>query len=150
METKRFLKYYQSKEHFRIENPHPAWKTKRSFRWDRQDCVIRALANAMSISWLEAYDYLVAKGRKDLYVPNDSNGFRKWIAEDGGAWVACRAEKGKKRMTALAFAETHPEGRFVLYVANHFTACVDGVILDAWNCGDKAVVGYFDLQGFKM
>ena len=53
-------------------------------------------------------------------------------------------------MTALQFAETHPVGRYVLSVANHETACVDGVILDAWNCGEKAVVGYFDMAAFKL
>lgn len=150
METKRFQKYYQSGEHFRLENPHPAWKAKRGWRWDRQDCVIRALANAMTIEWVEAYDYLVKKGRKDLYTPTDAYGFRKWIQEDGGSWVACPARAGKKRMTVLQFAETHPEGRYVVYIASHFTACVNGVILDAWNCSESAVVGYFDLDGFKM
>ena len=150
METKVFQKYYQSTAHFRLENPHPAWKTKRGWKWDRQDCVVRALANALSVEWVDAYDYLVKKGRRDLYVPNDSGAWRKWIIEDGGTWAACKAERGKKRMTALGFAETHPTGRFVLYVASHFTACVDGVILDVWNCGDKAVVGYFDMSGFSL
>ena len=150
MNDKRFQRFYQSGPHFRIENPHPAWAKMRGFVWNRQDCVIRSLANAMSISWLEAYDYLVAKGRKDLYTPTDSDGFRKWITEDGGEWVACKAVKGKKRMTAMQFAETHPEGRFVVYIAGHFTSCVNGVLLDSWNCGESAVVGYFDLKNFKM
>ena len=150
MDTKRFQKYYQSGPHFRIENPNPEWAKKRGFVWDRGDCVIRALANAISCSWVESFDYLTAKARRDFNVPNDGPGFRRWIQEDGAVWTHCKAEKGKKRMTALQFAETHPTGRYVLSVANHETACVDGVILDAWNCGGKCVVGYFDMSAFKL
>lgn len=150
MNDVRFNKYYKSGPHFRIENPNPEWAKKRGFVWDRGDCVIRALANAISCSWVESFDYLTAKARRDFNVPNDGPGFRRWIQEDGAVWTHCKAEKGKKRMTALQFAETHPTGRYVLSVANHETACVDGVILDAWNCGGKCVVGYFDMSAFKL
>ena len=150
MDTKRFQKYYQSGPHFRIENPNPAWALKRGMVWDRGDCAIRALANAISCLWVESFDYLTAKARRDFNVPNDGPGFRNWLVEGGAVWNACKAVKGKKRMTALQFAETHPKGRFVLQVANHETACVDGVILDAWNCGDKCVVGYLDMSNFKL
>ena len=150
MNDERFNKYYKSGPHFRIENPNPEWAKKRGFVWDRGDCVIRALANAISCSWVEAFDYLCAKARADYNVPTDGPGFRRWIQEDGAVWNHCKAEKGKKRMTALQFAETHPTGRYVLSVANHETACVDGVILDAWNCGGKCVVGYFDMSAFKL
>ena len=150
METKQFLKYYASNAHFRIENPNPTWAAKKGIKWDRGDCAIRALANALTISWVEAFDYLTAKGRRDFYTSGDSAGWRKWLPESGGKWVACKAEKGKSRMTALQFAESHPEGRFILYVANHFTACVDGVILDTWNCSGKCLVGYFEMDEFDI
>ena len=150
MDTERFQKYYQSGPHFRIENPNPAWALKRGMVWDRGDCVIRALANAISCLWVESFDYLTAKARRDFNVPNDGPGFRRWIVEDGAVWTHCPAVKGKKRMTVKEFAETHPKGRYVISIANHETACVDGVILDAWNCGHKAVVGYFDMANFKL
>lgn len=44
----------------------------------------------------------------------------------------------------------NPSGRYVITVASHETACVDGVILDAWNCGEKCVVGFFDMSNFKL
>ena len=150
MDTKKFEKFYQSGPHFRIENPNPEWAKKRGFRWDRADCVIRALANAISCEWVAAFDYLVTKARRDLNVTNDGPGFRRWIVEDGAVWTHCKAVKGKARMTVNEFAETHPTGRYVVSVANHETACVDGVILDAWNCGAKCVVGYFDMSNFKL
>lgn len=150
MDTKRFQKYYQSGPHFRIENPNPCWAAKRGFKWDRADCAIRALANAISCSWVESFDYLTAKARRDFNVCNDFAGFRKWIVEGGAVWTPCKAVKGKSRMTVCEFAETHPNGRYVIQVASHFTACVDGVILDAWNCGEKCVVGYYDMSNFKL
>lgn len=150
MDEKKFKKFYLSGKHFRIENPNPCWKEKRGFRWDRGDCVIRALANSISCSWIDAFDYLVTKGRRDFNVPTDGPGFRRWIVEDGAIWTHCPAIKGKSRMTVEQFAETHPTGRYVISVASHETACVDGVILDAWNCGHKCVVGYFDMTNFRL
>lgn len=150
MDNEKFKKFYQSGPHFRIENPNPAWGMKRGITWDRGDCVIRALANSISCSWLDAFDYLVAKARADYNVPNDGPGFRRWLVEGGAVWNHCPAVKGKPRMTAMQFAEKHPKGRFVITLASHETACVDGVILDSWNCGAKAVVGYFDMTAFEL
>ena len=150
MDDKKFTKYYKSGPHFRIENPNPRWAEKRGFKWDTADCAIRALANSNSCSWLDAYDYLSKKARAEYSVPNDGPGFRRWLKDGGAAWTHCPAVKGKPRMTVEQFAKTHPTGRYVVTIASHETACVDGVILDAWNCGEKAVVGYFDMSGFSL
>lgn len=150
METKRFVKYYQSNPHFRIENPNPRWEKQRGMIWKTGDCCVRALANAIGCSWLDAFDYLTAKARRDYAVVNDGVFFRNWLIEDGAIWHHCKAEKGKKRMTVLEFAEQHPVGRYVLKVANHECGCVDGVVLDAWNPGAMAVVGYLDMTSFNL
>jgi hypothetical protein len=99
---------------------------------------------------VDAFDYLTAKARAEFNVPNDGPGFRRWLIEGGAEWNHCKAEKGKKRMTVLDFAKAHPTGRYVVSIANHEAACVDGVILDAWNCGHKCIVGYFDMANFKL
>lgn len=150
MDAQTFERCYKSGPHFRIENPNPRWALKRGFKWDVADCTVRALANAISCTWLESFDFLTAKARADYSLPEDGPGFRKWLIEGGAKWTHCPAVKGKKRMTVLEFAETHPAGRFVVTVAGHETACVDGVILDAWNCGKSAIVGYFDMANFKL
>lgn len=150
MDDKRFKKYYASGLHFRIENPNPVWKEKKGFVWDRGDCVIRAVANVLSISWLRSFDYLTAKARAEYNVPNDGRGLRRWLVQDGATWEPYKAVKGKKRMTVMQFAETHPTGRYIISIANHETACVDGVILDSWNCGEKAIVGVYDMTNFQL
>lgn len=150
MTTEQKNKYYAPTAHFRIVNPNPAAATKRGIVWDRGDCAIRALANSTGCSWLDAFDWLTARARADYNVINDAGGVRKWLKDAGCVWTACKAVKGQKRMTCEGFAETHPRGRFFIQVANHFTACVDGVILDAWNCGESAVVGFFAMDDFNI
>ena len=150
MNNERFLKYYASTPTFRISNPNPRAASKRGFVWDCGDCAIRALANAISCNWLDSFDYLNARARRDYNVCNDAVAFRGWVVESGAVWNHCKAVKGQKRMTVKEFAETHKTGRYVIDVANHFTACVDGVILDVWNPGEKCVVGYYEMANFDL
>lgn len=150
MNTETLLKYYAPNNIFRIANPNPAAAGKRGVRWDRDDCAIRALCNSTGCSWLESFDWLTARARRDYNVLNDAGGVRKWLTEAGCPWTPCKAVKGHKRMTCLDFANNHPKGRYFLRVANHFTACVDGVLLDTWNPFEYAVVGYFDMANFDI
>ena len=83
-------------------------------------------------------------------MPNDGKKFRAWLIEGGAKWTFCKAEMGKPRMTVREFAESHPKGRYVISIASHETACVDGGVLDAWNPAGSAVVGFFDMEGFKL
>lgn len=148
MDDRTFKAYYQHTEHFEISNPNPAWKVKRGLRWDRPDCVVRAVANATGWEWLDAFDWLVNKARRDFTSISDGTRLHGWLEEHGGKWTACKAERGKRRMTALDFAKSHPEGRYLLKLANHDTAVVNGKILDTYNCGDACVYGFVDMADF--
>lgn len=150
MNNERFLKYYAATPTFRLANPNPDWANKKGVVWDRDDCAIRALANAISCEWVAAFDFLNRYARRDFNVCNDMGGFRRWVVESGAVWNACKAVKGKSRMTVKEFAESHKTGRYVIQIANHLCACVDGVVLDAWNPSDKCVVGYFDMASFTL
>lgn len=149
MNNERFMKYYAPTAHFAHTNPNPRWAQQKGMIWNTGDCAIRALALSTDVEWIKAYDFLVAKGRRDFSTPNDMGFMRQWYVEGGAKWTACKTEKGKKRMTALQFAETHPQGRYIIQISNHVCACVDGVIKDTWNCGEKCVVGYFNMTDFK-
>ena len=149
MKDEKFKKWYMNTEVFTYHNENPEPK-KRGYVWDRADCVIRALAKAGNISWLEAFDFLTEKARRDFNVVNDGVASRKWMEEAGAVWTPCKAEKGKARMKVGEFAKAHPKGRFVIHMANHQAACVDGKVYDVWNCTDKAVVGYLDMTNFTI
>lgn len=144
------MKYYAPTANFQHTNPNPRWKDQKGMVWHTADCCIRALALATDSEWIKAYDFLSAKARRDFAVPNDSGFFRKWLVENGAVWQACKAVKGKKRMTVLQFAQTHPTGNYIVDIANHACACVGGVIKDSWNCGGKCVVGFYDMTNFKF
>lgn len=150
MDDAKFKRYYMCTKTFQYYNENPQGKDKRGYVWDRADCVIRALGKASGYGWLKAFDYLTIKARRDFNVVNDGVALRRWLQEDGGVWTPCKAERGKGRMDANTFAETHPNGRYVLSLAHHEVACVDGKLYDVWNCGEKCVYGYTDLANFKI
>ncbi len=56
------------------------------------------------------------------------------------------AEKGKPRMNGYNFAKSYPKGRYILNMAGHWTACVDGVIYDTWDCRDKCVYTAYQMR----
>ena len=150
MKKEKFDKYYANNEHFRLTNPNPRWKEQKGYVWHTGDCVIRAFANAAGIGWIEAFDFLTERARKEFSTPNELHDSRRWLVENGAVWHFLKPERGKKRMTCIEFAKTHPTGRYIINVNYHDTACVDGVLLDAWNPSDEYVYGYLDMENFKL
>ena len=150
MKDARFNKYYKSTAHFEITNPNQRWKEQRGFVWHTGDCCIRALANSIGCEWIDAFDYLAVRARRDLAIMNDGLFFRQWLTEGGAVWTPETPRTGHKRMTVLQFAEKHPTGRYIVRVSHHEAAVVDGVIRDAWNCGDCCIFGYLDMSKFRL
>ena len=150
MKQEKFDRYYKNTEHFKLTNPNPRWKEQKGYVWDTGDCSIRALANAIGSTWMEAFDFLVEKARRDFSLPNDLHDYRKWLIENGAVWTYLKPVRGKKRITCEEFAKTHPTGRYVINVNHHDTACVDGVLLDTWNPFEQYVYGYLDMENFNL
>lgn len=110
------------------------------------DCTIRALSKALDCTWLEAFDKeiplcreyqcsnvfsLPIKERKEIF---DKLGFDyQGITNKGGS----------NRPTIDEFAKQHKEGTYILNVANHVVACVDGKYYDTWDSGWCKMYGYF-------
>ena len=87
----------------------------------------------------ESYDILSALARENYDVPNSKNIYKKAFAQRGYKVVTLKANKGEKRKTAEEFAKSNPKGRFILSLASHLCAVVDGKIRDGWNCGYKCI-----------
>lgn len=149
MDNQKFNKYYKGTDTFEYYNANPEGAKKKGYVWNRGDCCIRALAKASGMTWVEAFDFLTERARRDFNVVNDGIAFRGWLKESGATWTPCKAEKGKSRMTAEEFAKSHPTGSYIISLANHETACVNGKIYDVWNCGGKCVFGFLDMATFK-
>ena len=127
---------------FEYYNPNPLENEKK--RWDRGDCVIRAFAVAMDITWLEAFDMLSEEARKTYNVPNDDKVWNAVLKANGFEYHGLKAEYGQKRMTVEEFCKKYPKGRYFISISNHCTAVINGVCYDTWNPARKCVCRYYE------
>lgn len=114
------------------------------------DCTVRALSKVFGCSWVEAFDKMIPYCREyqSCNIFNFPIATRKMIFEDlGFTYHGVSNKRGSKRPTIDEFAKEHPEGTFILNVANHVVACVDGKYYDTWDSGYKSLYGYFEKRG---
>lgn len=50
-------------------------------------------------------------------------------------------------VTGEAFCREHPHGRYILSMEAHWTACIDGVIYDVWDCSGNSVNAVYVFRG---
>lgn len=125
---------------------------KKDLKDDYGDCTIRALSKALNLSWLETFDLTIPYCR-EYQIPNiffTSIQIERIIMKDlGFDYTGISNKKGTVRPTVESFAAKHPEGVYILNVANHEVACVDGKYYDTWDCGRKSLYGYYTLNEKK-
>lgn len=95
----------------------------------RNDCTVRALALTTVVPYDEAYDRLMAAGRKS----SRSFAITRWLPKSGIGFtkVSYPAVKGQRRMTLGEFAlGDGSEGRWIACCAKHVIAVIDGAIHD--------------------
>ena len=119
---------------FRYYNAHP---------YNRlvDDCVKRSIALTTGISYKDVKKGLNEhkkitgakafneKGNPGSYMEN-ALGFPRTIAQK---------RSDGTRETVEEFARSHPKGRYVVSVVGHWTACIDGIIYDTWDCSKEKV-----------
>lgn len=110
------------------------------------DCQIRALSKALGITWLEAFDLTIPICREvqtytifggSCKVGKDN------LAKLGFEYHGVSNKRGAKRPTVDSFAKDHPTGSYILKVAHHVVACVDGKYYDTWDSGECCMYGYY-------
>ena len=109
------------------------------------DCTVRALMKLLEVSWEEAYDELCKAGRELKRMPSETDSIAHAIGSYGYKKHSIPVPKGSKRPTVASFTAEHPKGRYLLNVANHVVASVDGHYYDSWDCGEKCLYGYYEL-----
>ena len=113
------------------------------------DCTIRALSKALGVTWLEAFDMTIPIMR-DNWVSNIFDAPVKvrneFLWSLGFNYTGVSVKKGSTRPTVDSFAKDHPHGTFILNVAHHVVACVDGKYYDTWDCGHKSLYGYYEKE----
>lgn len=135
--------YYKETKYFSIMQPNPTEPQNKSVKGD---CVIRAFAIAADLTWLEAFDLLTENARKTYNIPTDKHNYRTVFENFGFERQSIGLTKSGKRFTVEGFCKAHPKGRYILKVAHHLTAVVDGVCYDTWNTANKCVYVYYELK----
>lgn len=125
---------------FSYNNPHPEKKIV-------GDCVVRAVVIARGTDYLEQRLELQrfnrkvkGKSYKNITV------LRKYLKELGFEWVPFQAVKGQPRMRGTDFVKLYPKGTYILNLARHIVAVVDGVFQDTWDSTNKVVYGMWKVN----
>lgn len=126
--------------YFKYYNAHPEGKRV-------NDCVKRAITLVAQMDYhqvqLELNRYKKVTGAK--YFNSDYNPHKYCMNVLHMEKLSFPAEPGKPRMNGIRFTKQFPKGRYILNMAGHWSACVDGVIYDTWDCGEKCVYTAFKM-----
>lgn len=100
------------------------------------DCVVRACAIALDISWEEAFDLLSDSAYKMCDMPS-SNGVLGAVLRMHGFYKSAISDSCPDCYTAADFARDNPNGTFVLGFGDHVVTVIDGDIYDAWDSSNE-------------
>lgn len=102
------------------------------------DCVVRAISTATNSDYVEVRRELNRK-KKELGFSSykDTQFLYEYLI--GYPRLIFKPVKGEPRIKSSDFTELHPKGTYILKMAGHITARIDGVILDTWDCSYRSV-----------
>ena len=129
---------------YNYSNPHPLKKSV-------GDCVKRAIVHATGMGYKEvSLELNRHKKESGARVYNQDLNWESYVEKNYRAIkMSFPASKGVPRMNGHRFTEAYPKGNYVLRMANHLVACVDGVILDTWDCREKCVYSAYEVRERK-
>lgn len=105
------------------------------------DCVIRALAVILGLTWEKAYAELSVEGMNNHDLWNKNY-----------VWINYLRKKGFNRAvipntcpdcyTVEDFCADHPVGQYVVGTGTHVVAVIDGDYYDTWDSGKEVPIFY--------
>jgi len=109
------------------------------------DCVVRAITKAKNADYMEV--------RKELNRSKNELGFEsykdtKFIYQYLKDYqrLTFKAIKGIPRIKGDDFTSIYSKGVYILKMAGHITAVIDGVLYDTWDCTHKTVYTAWKIQ----
>ena len=118
-------------------------QAKRDKKYEYGDCVIRAIGRVTGMGWYELYDLLTEKGFELCDCWAQKQVYEAVLKDLGFVWVSCPRTKGVKAMYVAEFIKKHEKGSYILRLAHHLTAVVDGCCYDVWYPQNDSVYGYW-------
>ena len=116
---------------------------KKDIKDEYGDCVIRALTRVTGKEWHAVFDELVPIAREMQCMPNGKPCYEKYLEKNGFKYQGISNKKGTKRPTVDRFTKDNAKGVYILRVAHHLVASVDGMYYDTWDSGYKPLYGYW-------
>jgi hypothetical protein len=107
------------------------------------DCVIRAIAEGLNLSWYKVYDDLVELGRKKCAPPNDKVVFRQYLKNKGLVQQKQERHSDNTKYTVGELIDKYSDKTLIISCAHHLTVAVKGTLYDLWNCSDKIAGVYW-------
>ena len=107
------------------------------------DCTVRAMCALFDTDWFTSYDALTAEGRKLADMPSSnavwgyylySKGFNKRLVYNFPTHI----------INVREFADTHPQGMYLLATGSHVVTAIDGDYFDSWDSGEEAIIYYWE------
>ena len=120
---------------FRYYNTNPLKK-------ETGDCVVRALAFFLGVTWRKAFLNIIAWcADQGLVSFNYRRTYTMYLKEIGYR----RNRVPRKGMTVGEFRDGIAEkGRtYIISIPHHLTVIQDGVLYDTWDCSEKIMDGYW-------
>lgn len=118
---------------YQYNNPHPQGKR-------TTDCLKRAITLATGKPYLkvkkELNDLKKITGCKAF---NENKNWKEYVKRQPWEKLSFPAEAGKPRMNGQRFCDQFKTGSYILRMAGHLTAVINGVINDIWDCSEKCV-----------
>ncbi len=125
---------------YKYYNPHPEAK-------NVTDCVVRAITIAVEGDYLEVRRNL-NRIKKELKETSYKNGkfIHKYAKHNNWNKISFPAIKGVPRLRGKDFVKQYPKGTYILNLARHVVAVVDGVYLDTWDSTEKMIYNAWEVK----
>lgn len=117
-------------------NEHP-------LNYSLDDCVLRAIATALDLSWEESFLMVMIKGYQLKIFPTNMNLVWESALMDRGLTKHYIPNTCPDCITVEKFANDHRTGSYILGTTTHAVAVVDGNYYDTWDSGQEYPVYYF-------
>lgn len=102
------------------------------------DCTVRALSKALDQDWHETYFGLCIEGALRGDMPSANATWGAYLRRNG-----YHRELAPEDVTVAEFADTHPNGSYILALSGHVVCVVDDVLYDTWDSGNEIVLYYW-------
>lgn len=108
------------------------------------DCVVRAISIATKTNWNTVYKDLCEVGFEVKAMPNSKEAWELYLKRKGFKYVPLKIKRGESRKRVYELAEDlNGKLQAIGVITNHIVAIDDNKYHDIWDCGDRALFGYW-------